>query len=525
VVVYHRKKNIIIEVNNMSGIPLLNEKCVGAFVASAIGDALGWPNEFRSSNNNKRNKPLSNFVEWQRHTGGRFWNHTEKILAGEYSDDTQMKLAVARSLLSGKEWSSHFVSLELPFWLEYERGGGGAMLRAAKCWKKKVEPWQSKDSNSYFGAGGNGAAMRILPHIIFHNHSSSFEPIADEVGTDATITHGHPRAIVGALCYAYALYYLVKKQNTLSFGELIAAVSAAQSEWGRFPRAFTNDKLNIVSNRLGYHKLWDDTVESTMHTLEIVSNALNKGALDSDVETLTKIGCFDKKINGAGDIAAVASIYLASKYANNPTLGIKSAANALGSDTDTIASMTGGLLGAICGMEWIPAEWKLVQDFDCLVQMANFLLSENGVEAVKEYVVNNKQEQLQWERTPMGICKKISTYELPSGRTGTVRVTKYVTALGQTFYIKKFFREKASDNYITQLTGSPKRKCSLTINSLQVAAMVNDTDLNAISFLTVLRILEMVSQGVTNIALIAQKAEVSMEGVRKVMSLIVADKQ
>lgn len=507
----------------MSGIPLLNEKCTGAFVASAIGDALGWPNEFRSGNDNKKNKPLNNFVEWQRHTGGRFWSHTEKILAGEYSDDTQMNLAIARSILSGKEWSSHFILSELPFWLEYQRGGGGAMLRAAKSWKNKVEPWQSKNAKNYFAAGGNGAAMRVLPHIIFHIHSSSFEPIANDVVTDATLTHGHPRAIVGALCYAYALYYLIKKQNTLSFGELVTSVSTATSEWGQFPIAFTESNLSAFSNRLGYNELWNDTVKTIINSLKFISNALNKGPLDSDVETLTEIGCFDKKVNGAGDIAAVASIYLASKYANNPTLGIKSAANALGSDTDTIASMTGGLLGAICGMEWIPAEWKLVQDFDCLVRMANFLLSEDGVKTVKEYVVSNKQNQLQWERAPIGICKKVKTYELPSGKTGTVRVTKYVSALGQTFYIKKFTREKKVEYDIPQEVKHSTRKCSLAINSMQVAAMINDIDLNAVSFLIVLKILDMISQGVTDIALIAKETKISIETVQKIVSLIVTN--
>ncbi|MGN0813400.1 MAG: hypothetical protein ACI4MQ_07830 [Candidatus Coproplasma sp.] len=36
-----------------------------------------------------------------------------------------------------------------------------------------------------------------------------------------------------------------------------------------------------------------------------------------------------------------------SKYANNPALGIKQAANLFGADTDTIAAMTGGLMGKL----------------------------------------------------------------------------------------------------------------------------------------------------------------------------------
>ncbi len=509
----------------MSGIPLLDEKCIGAFVASAIGDALGWPNEFRASNTNKKGTQMSNFVEWQRRSGGRYWNHIETILAGEYSDDTQMNLAVARSLLSGKLWSNHFISYELPFWLEYERGGGSAMLRAANSWKNKIEPWKNKNIKSYFDAGGNGVAMRVLPHVIFHIRLLSFEFIADEVITDAILTHGHPRAIVGALCYAYALYYLIRKQTTLSFGELVTAVSSAKSEWGRFPTVLPDDWLNTANKEVDYRDLWDSTVEATVRSLEISSKALGKGALDSEAKTLLELGCFDKKVNGAGDIAAVAAIYLASKYANNPILGIKSAANALGSDTDTIASMTGGLLGTICGMEWIPAEWRRVQDYDCLVRIAGFLLLENGVEVAKEYVVRSRQESAQWERTSIGRCKRIKNYELQSGKIGTVRVSKFITVLGQTFYIKKFLREKTLENHPNLTSKLATQKYSFTINSSQLPMIMNNMNLNDISFLSVLKILEMINQGTTDLTLISKKMGINKETIKMMISLITPDEQ
>lgn len=507
----------------MSGIPLVNEKCAGAFVASAIGDALGWPNEFRSSNTDNKAKPSSNFNEWQRRSGGRYWNHTEKILAGEYSDDTQMNLAVARSLLSGKPWISHLTTVELPFWLEYERGGGSALLRAANSWKKKMAPWHDKDVKNYFEAGGNGAAMRILPHVIFGFRSTSFDLVANAVTLDAIMTHGHPRAIVGALCYAYALYYLIKKESTLSFGELIDVVCKAKLEWGRFPSVFPEDWISIADNWFIYHELWNNTVEATVQALSNVSAAVGKGVLDSELETLTALGCFDKRVNGAGDVAAVASIYLASKYANNPTLGIRAAANAIGSDTDTIASMTGGLLGTICGMDWIPAEWKLVQDYDCLVLVAGFLLSENGIEATKNYVAN-KQNDVLWERSPIGICKKVTTFELPSGNSGNVRISKFVTALGQTFYMKKFFRKKTSEVETSYKPDKPTQNFSMTIKSSQISAIINDNDLKYVYFSTILKIFEMYEHGITDIDLIVKKVEVNEKTVKKVISFILKEK-
>src|SRR5690606_23926148 len=101
----------------MANIPSIAEKCKGAMLASAIGDALGWPNELKASNTIKKTRANDRFVEWTRRSGGRYWLHNEKILPGEYSDDTQMILAVARSIITGN-WESTLAFKEIPFWLE-----------------------------------------------------------------------------------------------------------------------------------------------------------------------------------------------------------------------------------------------------------------------------------------------------------------------------------------------------------------------------------------------------------------------
>ena len=99
-------------------IPTQIEKCKGAMLATAIGDALGWPNEPRSKNRAKKTKVMDNFVGWIRSSNNPRW-HDEKILPGEYSDDTQLTLAVARSIIAG-DWETFFAEKELPFWLNYE---------------------------------------------------------------------------------------------------------------------------------------------------------------------------------------------------------------------------------------------------------------------------------------------------------------------------------------------------------------------------------------------------------------------
>ena len=196
----------------MNAIPDKKEKGKGAVIAFAIGDALGWPNERRSAALPYNKNYISNFKKWNRRSGGRYWSHSETILPGEYSDDTQLMLSISRSLLSGSDWAEYFTKHELTFWRQYERGGGSAVLRAADQWSKGKKPWEDKENRAYYYAGGNGSAMRILPHVIKGAGLSDFKIIYDEIVKDSMLTHGHPRAILGALCYAYAVYYLLLKK-------------------------------------------------------------------------------------------------------------------------------------------------------------------------------------------------------------------------------------------------------------------------------------------------------------------------
>ena len=156
-----------------------------------------------------------------------------------------------------------------------------------------------------------------------------------------------------------------------------------------------------------------------------------------DTKILTDLECFSN-VNGAGDVAALAAIYLASRYATNPTLGIKVPAFSFNADTDTIASITGGLLGMLCGTNWIPTEWKIVQDFECLVQMAELLLSDNKKAATKVEIMKAKAQSSDWQNTAIGEMRLIDTKQTPNGKYGFVIIKKWLTLLGQTIYTKEF---------------------------------------------------------------------------------------
>jgi ADP-ribosylglycohydrolase len=414
-------------------IPTLIDKCKGAMLATAIGDALGWPNEQRSKNTSNISNVNDCFVEWTRRCGRLYW-HNERILPGEYSDDTQMTLSVARSIIAGN-WEEALIK-ELPFWLKYERGGGRALLKAEKTRKKGLLLWKSNYTHDYFNAGGNGAVMRILPHVIATVNTPDITTLMENVIKDSIITHGHSRAILGATCYAYALNYLMRKDSVLEYGELVSAVLDTQNIWGAFPDSdkFAN-WIKAASRNSDYTNEWKLVLANMVKQLEFIKVSLKKGLMLEDISILTQLECFTK-VNGAGDVAILAAIYLVSRYANNPSLGIKVPAFSFGADTDTIASITGGLLGMLCGTNWIHTEWKMVQDYDYIIRLTELLLSDNSKDVTKIESMMKEQAN-DWKNSQIGLIHQISAETIQSGRNDTIIITKWQSVLGQTIYIKE----------------------------------------------------------------------------------------
>ena len=252
------------------GTVVSTAKAEGAFLALAAGDALGWPQEMaRSAGSGAADgSPALEFRRWTRRGGGRFRPYDEIIGAGEYSDDTQLTLAVARSRTNhGADWWKAFMRVELPRWTIYERGGGGATKRAAQSWITGRPPWKSRKVDivrRYFDAGGNGVAMRVLPHALFLAGHGDPTVLVYDVVRDGAATHGHPRALVGAAAWAYAAWSLVRRNRTLGFGELLDLLIDEHDGWGIFPAAERGGGTWFAAaNRVldePYEHLWERTV-------------------------------------------------------------------------------------------------------------------------------------------------------------------------------------------------------------------------------------------------------------------------
>jgi ADP-ribosylglycohydrolase/catechol 2,3-dioxygenase-like lactoylglutathione lyase family enzyme len=353
-----------------------SDKVIGSFLAAAVGDALGWPFEDRSRRVGReyRDQLPSAFIDWTRRAGTRFLSYHEPIAPGTYSDDTQLILATARSLFHKDRWWNFFTEIELPMWSLYERGGGGATKRAVESWTKSTPPWSSADTaNRYFEAGGNGVCMRILPHVVTHIDSSDFRRLANDIALNGIATHGHPRALLGALLHGYLLWTAFRQCGTLNYGGLVSVALESVGEWARGPDLPDSWHQTVTERTVGYPALWDITVEEILKLLRIARRGIDSGALATGREILHEIGAFDRRINGAGTVTAVAAIFLASRYAASPLQGLLSAATAHGSDTDTLSSMVGSLLGAISGEEWLGHFGSKVQDATYIRKLASRL--------------------------------------------------------------------------------------------------------------------------------------------------------
>jgi ADP-ribosylglycohydrolase/predicted enzyme related to lactoylglutathione lyase len=364
----------------------LVERGAAAFLAAAVGDALGWPQENRSSIvDRKVPSPSMSFRAWRRRSGNRFSPYEEVIGAGEYSDDTQMICSVARSFAgSGPRWYDQLTGSELPAFPLYQRGAGRALLEACRSWAAGVPPWvrhSSNDPKSYYGAGGNGGAMRVLPHAL--NAAAADSPVSvNDVFRDVTATHGHLRAIVGAFVQAVALRTALLVGGTLGYGELLEALLDDPKPWATPPDAESMPEGWLAARSEtgddSFEGSWRSTIEEMTSLLITARQGMRTGALSREQETLRDLGCTGTKTVGSATVSAAGAVFLASRSAANPRAGLLSAAFLPKADTDTLASMTASLLGAFAGREWLGPLDTEVQDSSYIMDLAREVTLGNG---------------------------------------------------------------------------------------------------------------------------------------------------
>lgn len=326
---------------------------VQSAIWAAAGDALGWITELAPNDStliarigrDRVDRP----VKWRRRIGGRT-GVTVELPAGTYSDDTQLRLAVCRCIRGNKIFDVEaFARIELTVWQSYALGAGRGTKAAASNLTKRGVNWFSnffsvKEQN-YFQAGGNGAAMRIQPHVW-----SSPEDFELNVLKDSIVTHGHPHGFCGAIFHAHALNRILQGERT-----------ADPNAWFDIIDGFTRITRTVDEDAqlaMFWRPHWERERNSSFMSEMMVIRDETLGALErvtridvNDSENyyriLKELGCLEPSTRGSGIRTAIAASVAASMFSESrPDLALVAVANERESDTDTIATMAGALLGA-----------------------------------------------------------------------------------------------------------------------------------------------------------------------------------
>jgi ADP-ribosylglycohydrolase len=354
-----------------------HEAIISSALWAAAGDAIGWITELGDENTIRHrtgHTRVDSPVDWRRRIGGRF-GPTLQLPSGTYSDDTQLRLAVSRATRGNGDFDVEaFAKVELPVWSSYSLGAGRGTTAAASNLAKGTVSWFSnffggRGERGYVDAGGNGAAMRIQPHV-WKCAPDEHATFVRDVLRDAVTTHGHPKGFCGALfhafCLAHALsvHQIPKPDDWISFADQLRCVPEAIA---------ADEQLSLF-----WLGPWEDSFGKTIKkAIEAEIDSLIKMIKSFDISNvsreaayagiLTKTGAFSEDTRGAGlntALAAAALSYLSTDTENSSAMRL--AANTPGSDTDTIATMAGAILGAVRPE---PVDWDL-QDRDYITDEA-----------------------------------------------------------------------------------------------------------------------------------------------------------
>ena len=320
---------------------------------AAWGDALGFISELTDAAGLRRRTgghPLTEPVAWRRRVGGRYGVIVD-LPAGCYSDDTQLRLATGRAIGPHGFDVEAFAKVELPVWLAYALGGGRGTKAAATNLGRTNTQWFANTHEGWSRTGGNGAAMRIQPHVWHSVNVADPGAYLSDVLRNAVCTHAHPHGLVGAALHAVSLAYTMatgEMPTAAALGDLIATCRDV-------PILLRNDPelsdywMPLWERDAGqvFSDAWQSAVDEAEEAARTAANTAGHGE-ERWRATLKSLRLYDDDLRGSGTLCAIAAVALG-WCEERPDQALVLAANALGSDTDTIATMAGALFGTVVG--------------------------------------------------------------------------------------------------------------------------------------------------------------------------------
>jgi ADP-ribosylglycohydrolase len=320
------------------------DKAAAVMLGLGIGDALGYPAEFRSRARILREigpEGITDFIELMddRFTGPIILGVSHP--PGTYTDDTQMSIAVARGLLSAgdKDIDALMTRIGEEF-VEWSRSPDNNRAPGETCmtgcyqlakgihWKDAGRP----------NSKGCGSAMRASPIGIYY---SSLDDVDQFARAQSIMTHGHDAALAASA--AAAILVAMGLQNATPqdmYQEVMRRCSPSSKD---FSDCFSK-------------------IPSVLHLPP--EDVLIEGVLGE---------------SWIAEEAVASAMYCVWRSPNDFSKAVLTAVNTDG-DSDSIAAITGSIMGALVGLEGIPEKWRReVEDASLLDSLGRQLWRKRSV--------------------------------------------------------------------------------------------------------------------------------------------------
>jgi len=304
-------------------------RVLGCMYGMATGDALGVPSSFQTRSQIKEKWGwIDTFYPPEK---GHIFH--EGLKPGEYTDDTEQALALARSFMRNRRVVPQDVVDEIIKWADRVRNKytsplGPSTERALKA----IKQGEPIEESGKFGVT-NGSAMRISPLGIIHGlKKSTLETLVRDVHLTCLPTHNTSVSIAAAASVAWGVALCIRGEANIEviIGETMKAAEIG-AQYG-----------NVVS------------APDIPTRIRFICDMIK--LTDNHERTLDKV----YEMFGGGDLAAdsvpvAIGMFVLGK--GNPKIVNEFAVN-LGGDCDTNAAIAGAMAGAYSGVDAVPQAWR-----------------------------------------------------------------------------------------------------------------------------------------------------------------------
>ncbi len=237
---------------------------------------------------------------------------------GCYTDDTEMTLALARSIVRKRTVDGEDCARAYAEQFNPQRGYGRSAVQVLTALQQGMDGGKTGRMLFPEGSFGNGAAMRIAPVGLVYGHLAA-GALLPKVEAAVCMTHCHREAIEAAVLQARAIGLLRQAEGVLDWKEFLARLCSY------LPGTLLQDHLAKLAELLR-----------------------NQAVAE---EVAMEFGCGVRSRDSWPP-----ALWAALRFLSEPEEAIVQAVN-LGGDSDTVGAMTGALVGALHGHRWVPKRW------------------------------------------------------------------------------------------------------------------------------------------------------------------------